>query len=379
MHVMQWVAIVVALTAASRRPAPPHGDPASGRHVYERYCIQCHGERADGAGEVARWARPKPRDFRQGIFKFRSTPFGSLPTSADLERTIRGGLYGTVMPPFAAVSPRDRADVIAYLQTISPRWRTDGPGTPISVPDEPRPTREDITRGRELFGANCSVCHGDGTGNGPSSVGLLDAWRNPIQPADLTKGRGKATRTASDIYMRIMTGINGTPMPGFAGTLTADAAWQIAHYVQALGGWAGSTAELTELAATLPPPDVLAAPAAPVAAPSAPLVVRMMGDAQGYRFEPASITAHVGDVITFVNVSGGPHNVSFWPDSIPSGTAAQLGRNMGPTANPLSSALLVQPNVEYRVSLADLPPGTYKFYCMPHLALGMKGQIVVQR
>jgi plastocyanin len=173
-----------------------------------------------------------------------------------------------------------------------------------------------------------------------------------------------------------MTGINGTPMPGFAGTLTPDAAWQIAHYVQALGGWAGSTAELREFAESLPPADVLAAP---VAAPNAPLVVRMVGDAQGYRFEPASITAHVGDVITFVNVSGGPHNVSFWPDSIPSGTAAQLGRNMGTTASPLSSALLLQPNAEYRVSLADLPPGTYKFYCMPHLALGMKGQIVVQR
>ena len=61
------------------------------------------------------------------------------------------------------------------------------------------------------------------------------------------------------------------------------------------------------------------------------IVVRMVGDAKGYRFEPASITARVGDVVRFVNVSGGPHNVAFWPDRIPAGTAATLQKNMGQT------------------------------------------------
>jgi mono/diheme cytochrome c family protein len=227
---------------------------ARGRRVYERYCVQCHGARGDGAGEVARWSQPRPRDFRQGIYKFSSTPYGFLPTTADLERVIQDGLYGTRMPPFYALSPRERRDVIAYLQTFSPRWRTEQPGTPIAIPDQPPPTRESVTQGRELFEANCAKCHGDGTGNGPSAAKLMDDWRTPLAPSNLTLGRAKWARTGRDIYLRAMAGINGTPMPESADALTPKQVWQIVHYVQALGAWKGSSRELRLLAAALPPP-----------------------------------------------------------------------------------------------------------------------------
>ncbi len=108
---------------------------------------------------------------------------------------------------------------------------------------------------RELFEANCSKCHGDGTGNGPSAVkGMVDDWGAAITPANLTLGRGKWAHTARDIYVRAMAGINGTPMPESADVLTPEQVWQIAHYVQALGGWPGSTPELRQLAAQLPLP-----------------------------------------------------------------------------------------------------------------------------
>src|SRR5437868_10608456 len=45
--------------------------------------------------------------------------------------------------------------------------------------------------------------------------------------------------------------------------------------------------------------------------------VNMVGDAKGYRFEPANITVKQGDGIKFVVVSGGPHNVAFDPATIP--------------------------------------------------------------
>ena len=242
----------LALVGAPLR-AQVVGDPARGRQVYERYCIQCHGDRADGTGEVARWSQPRPRDFRQGVFKFSSTPYGSLPTTADLDRVIQNGLYGTRMPPFAALSTRERRDVIAFLQTLSPRWRSEGPGKPIAIPAEPAPTRESVTQGRELFEANCSKCHGDGTGNGASGGKLADDWGSPLTPANLTLGRGKWARTARDIYLRTIGGINGTPMPESGDALTPAQVWQVAHYVQALGGWAGSTPELRKVAAELPP------------------------------------------------------------------------------------------------------------------------------
>ncbi|MGH7318661.1 MAG: cbb3-type cytochrome c oxidase subunit II, partial [Candidatus Rokuibacteriota bacterium] len=60
---------------------------ARGKEVYERRCVGCHGQNGDGNGPVATFLDPRPRDFRLGAFKFRTTPSGSLPTDGDLYRT----------------------------------------------------------------------------------------------------------------------------------------------------------------------------------------------------------------------------------------------------------------------------------------------------
>jgi mono/diheme cytochrome c family protein len=191
--------------------AQTRGDPARGRQVFERYCIQCHGDRGDGAGEVARWSQPKPRDFRQGVYKFSSTPYGSLPTTDDLDRVIQGGLYGTRMPPFAALSLRERRDVIAYLQTLSPRWRTEGPGKPVAIPAEPAPTREAVTQGRELFAATAAATAlqavnswtiGGWPSRPPTSRSV--AGSGPARPATSTSARwpGSTARRCPSPAMR---------------------------------------------------------------------------------------------------------------------------------------------------------------------------------
>src|SRR2546429_5230499 len=48
-----------------------------------------------------------------------------------------------------------------------------------------RSTREAVTQGRELFEANCSKCHGDGTGNGASGGKLVDDWRSEEHTSEL--------------------------------------------------------------------------------------------------------------------------------------------------------------------------------------------------
>ncbi len=106
--------------------------------------------------------------------------------------------------------------------------------------------------------------------------------------------------------------------------------------------------------------------------------VKMVGDASGYKYDPSTLTIKVGDGIKFTVASGPPHNVTFWPDSIPSGAAGQLSANMPNTTAQLTSPLLMNPNDTYVVSFAGVPAGTYKFYCTPHLALGMHGQVTVQ-
>jgi len=166
------------------------------------------------------------------------------------------------------------------------------------------------------------------------------------------------------------------------------------------GGDKGATKTDTAAAApaaatTAAPADstaaAAAAPAAGAAAPAAgsaaaapatgkTIEVKMVGDAKGYRFEPANITVKAGDAIKFTNVSGGPHNVGFDPAKVPANVQTQLGANMpgDHSLGALESPLLVQPNETYTISFAKVPAGTYDFHCTPHLALGMKGVITVQ-
>jgi plastocyanin len=124
----------------------------------------------------------------------------------------------------------------------------------------------------------------------------------------------------------------------------------------------------------------VAATHTPATAPAmhATITVKMTGDAKGYRFDPSTINAKVGDSVTFVNVMGGPHNVTFWADSIPAGTATALTADMPKTTAPLTSPLFETDGESWTMSTAGLKPGTYKFYCVPHAPLGMRGQLVIQ-
>src|ERR1700731_4542714 len=214
------------------------GNPGRGFDVFQRYCVTCHGERGDGAGEFAPYTVPKPRDFRQGTFKWRSTPSGSLPLVSDLEHTIRNGVYWTALPSFFPLSERARRDVIAYIQTFSPRWASDQAATPLAIAPEPAHTPDSIAKGRALYEKqNCAQCHGArGPGDGPAAKTLTDDWGNPILPFDLTKGHMKGGTTGADLYRVFMTGLNGTSMPSFVESIASDEAWDLVHYIQSLAG-----------------------------------------------------------------------------------------------------------------------------------------------
>jgi plastocyanin len=120
------------------------------------------------------------------------------------------------------------------------------------------------------------------------------------------------------------------------------------------------------------------APAAAPAAGGATHDVNMVLEGSSYKYVPEQLTIKSGDQVRFINVSGGPHNVSFWADSIPSGAADPLKAGMPDQMAPLEGQLLTEPNAVYTVNFANVPTGEYKYYCLPHLALGMKAKITVQ-
>lgn len=123
-------------------------------------------------------------------------------------------------------------------------------------------------------------------------------------------------------------------------------------------------------------PDT-AAPAPAAATTGATHDVNMTLDGSVYHFVPSQLTIKSGDVVVFHNVSGGPHNVSFWTDSIPAGTQAMLNAAMPDRMGDLTGPLLVAPNETYTISFAGAPAGQYGFYCLPHLAMGQVGKLTI--
>lgn len=98
----------------------PGNDEASrgrGKALYMAQCATCHGE--TGRGEGGKEQRDddgsptKPRDFTQGIFK------GGRDLQALYHRTLIG-MPGTPMPASAHLKPSEIADLVHYVQSLTP-------------------------------------------------------------------------------------------------------------------------------------------------------------------------------------------------------------------------------------------------------------------
>ncbi len=236
-----WLALIgtPGKAAGDEKETPPPrvhvGTLELGRRVFEQNCAICHGPLGDGRGMAGMMVRTKPRDFRPGIFKFRSTPTGSLPTDEDLFETISQGLRGTAMIAQDDLPESERRAVVEYLKTFSERFQQEKPPMAIRIPKPPPPTPELIAKGQGLYEkAECFKCHGTkGRGDGPSATDLKDDWGYPIQTTDLTRPlkRGSAPEA---IYRTMVTGLAGTPMPSYEGALSDEEFWALSFYVASL-------------------------------------------------------------------------------------------------------------------------------------------------
>lgn len=255
MNISKWFAAITVLLAApllvSAQQGESHvgkltGHADSGKQLYFRYCWGCHGFRGEGNGE--NWLAPgaypnepflniQPRNFVAAAFKCRSTPTGTLPTDQDLYNTLVRGIVNSNMPSWVTLTNQNRVDLIAFIKTLSERWKTEKAGTPIAEPAEPALTVQSIQHGKELFTKlECWKCHGpEGRGDGPSASTLTDSNDQPIRPYNFSAGsRFKCGTTNHDLYKIFMTGLDGSPMPSFADVIKPEDAWDLVHYLRTL-------------------------------------------------------------------------------------------------------------------------------------------------
>lgn len=229
-------------------PAIPSGLPEEdavrrGQVVYQKQCAVCHGITGDGNGFLAAGFDVKPRDFRQGWYKFRSTKTGNRPTFEDIERTIRRGVPNSTMPAWGQfLTPPEIHDVARYLVIFSEGftedWQEGQQPAALTVPAPPANLTSLRDRGAELYKKlDCVACHGDkGLGDGPSAAALKDNWQNATTAADLTyKWQFKNGYEPADIYRSLVGGLFGSPMPAVESALPEESdRWALVSFVLSL-------------------------------------------------------------------------------------------------------------------------------------------------
>jgi mono/diheme cytochrome c family protein len=214
--------------------------------------------------------RPPPRDFTLGTFKFAAVPGGTLPHDEDLVRIVRTGLNGTAMLAWDGVPERVLPGIIQYLKTFSPRWTEEEPGEAVELTADPFAgnAAAGVARGLKLYHgvAQCLGCHpayaskqeidaasrelaGRGTTDFRADMygsELKDSdYGVKILPPDFTFAELRSIRPThrlADLFRVIASGVGGTAMPTWKGSLPDEDIWALAHYVDSLVALKGTRA-----------------------------------------------------------------------------------------------------------------------------------------
>jgi len=136
-----------------------------GARLYARWCADCHGATADGRGPAGRLLRPPPTGFLEGEYMRRQRP-------AWYYEALTRGVSGTAMGRWDHVlDAGDRWDVAFYVWSL--------------VDDEER-----LKRGRAVYQAACSECHGpDGNAEPGAPLAVArQAGRTRLELAELVVG-----------------------------------------------------------------------------------------------------------------------------------------------------------------------------------------------
>jgi mono/diheme cytochrome c family protein len=264
---------------------------ALGSKLFLVACANCHGKEGNGNGKTAASLKldPKPRDYRQGKFKYVSTVHkdedgkpdtgkASYPSRADLERTIKVGLPGAGMSSFEQSSQERMDALVSYVIHLALRGQIEYRMTRFWLEEDEKPSEKDVTKelkeilkqwtgdakasytptvpweeiervgvkdgwtkGRELFmtKAGCIDCHGkDGKANATELLNIAamkDDWGSSIKPRSFVSEDFRGGKRPIDLFYRIRLGIKPSRMQAIDSTKFSDAdIWNLVGYIQSL-------------------------------------------------------------------------------------------------------------------------------------------------
>ncbi len=161
-----------------------------GGKLFTRHCAACHGE--EGVGGV-------------GV-PLALPGFLSAAPDSYLEKTIRLGRPGRVMPAFTSLDDDEVKAIVAHIRS----WHPQAPQPMAST------VAGDVQHGKTLFAERCAACHGaDGKGGHGTGVTFSRPRDLPIIAPALNNHGFLAAATDGMIRHTLRHGREGTPMVSF--------------------------------------------------------------------------------------------------------------------------------------------------------------------
>ena len=179
------ISILFLLTSFSAQAKP------DGEQLYSNHCSACHGPDGDGGVGVP-LALP---DFQYGV------------TNDYLEKTIRLGRPGRIMPAFTKLKDDEVKAIIKHLRS----W---APGKPFKYSD--KKINGDLKHGKQLYAKSCAVCHG-ANGEGGKGTGVTFSRPRDLPVIAPALNNAGFLASAPDLMIKtvLMNGREGTPMLSF--------------------------------------------------------------------------------------------------------------------------------------------------------------------
>lgn len=204
-----------------------------GKKIFFKYCIGCHGKRADGRGQQALNLLPRPQNLR-------NTPFIDYLSDERIYTSISGGVRGTSMPPFEMMmDSKDRWHTINYIRSITNKnskniknsIKKDTINPDIKNPLTPLPTV--LSKGKQMYQKYCMSCHGiNMDGKGETAKNLIPRPRNLVVISSW--GAKPFINYLSDfrLFDSIANGVAGTSMSPWNSVLDKVTIWSIITYLR---------------------------------------------------------------------------------------------------------------------------------------------------